>query len=305
MITLKIRAMTFQRYLPHLALIGANLIWAFAYPLYSLVMPRHINAEAMLCATLICTAILSLIPLLWKKGEKVHRRDIAPLVGAAILIAIIRKGMLLLGVSMTSPIDASIISTISPIVVLIISVVIGIDSFNSRKIIGLLAGTVGAVGVILTGVSPSHAGSSMMGNILVLICAFITAIYIVWFKSLLKRYEPLTILRWTFCIAAILYTPFGIEPLLKSDLSGLEPLHLAALLYAIIMPTYIPNLLQNYALQYVQPTISSIYTYLRPLVAGAITIYMGLDTPQFDTIIYALLIFFGVGVVIISYNKTR
>ncbi|MFI3278566.1 MAG: DMT family transporter [Rikenellaceae bacterium] len=297
--------MTFQRYLPHLALIGANLIWAFAYPLYSLVMPRHINAEAMLCATLICTAILSLIPLLWKKGEKVHRRDIAPLVGAAILIAIIRKGMLLLGVSMTSPIDASIISTISPIVVLIISVVIGIDSFNSRKIIGLLAGTVGAVGVILTGVSPSHAGSSMMGNILVLICAFITAIYIVWFKSLLKRYEPLTILRWTFCIAAILYTPFGIEPLLKSDLSGLEPLHLAALLYAIIMPTYIPNLLQNYALQYVQPTISSIYTYLRPLVAGAITIYMGLDTPQFDTIIYALLIFFGVGVVIISYNKTR
>ncbi len=297
--------MTLQRSLPHLALIGANLIWAFAYPLYNLVMPRHINAEAMLCATLICTAILSLIPLLWKKGEKIERKDILALVGAAILIAIVRKGMLLLGISMTSPIDASIISTISPIVVLIISVIIGIDSFNSRKIIGILMGTVGAVGVVLTGVSPSHTGSSVIGNILVLICAFISAIYIIWFKSLLKRYEPLTILRWTFCIAAILYTPFGIDPLLKSDLSGLKPLHMAALLYTIIMPTYIPNLLQNYALQYVQPTISSIYTYLRPLVAGAITIYLGLETPQLDTIIYALLIFFGVGVVIISYNKTK
>jgi drug/metabolite transporter (DMT)-like permease len=62
----------------------------------------------------------------------------------------------------------------------------------------------------------------------------------------------------------------------------------------LTVPTYVPNLMLNYALKTVQPTVSSIYTYLQPVLAIAISVGMGLDKLHADTVIFALVIFVGV-----------
>ncbi len=294
--------MQLKRYIPHLALLCTNLIWAIAYPLYHLVLGRYIQPISILTATLIVSALFSFIPLLWQPRERVKHEDIIALFGAAILIAVIRKGLLIFALSKTSPIDGSIISTFTPIVILIISIIIGIERFSISKVVGLLLGLGGAIGVILTsGSGASHPSQELLGNVMVLGCAIISAIYMVWFKSLLKRYSPTTILRWMFCISAIIVTPFGIKPLISSDFSAMPPHIIAATLYLIIMPTYVPNLLQNYALKYVQPTVSGTFAYLQPIVAGGVSMALGIDTPEWETILFTLLIFLGVGVVVRSY----
>ncbi len=293
------------KFKPIVALLVANLSWACAYPLYDILLTHHIKPLPLLTLTLIISALLSLIPLLFGDYERVERVDILTLMGAGVLIAVIRKGMLIVGLSMTSPIDGSIISTISPIVALIISVAVGIDSFNRGKVMGLVLGLAGAMGVILTGGGTAHSESGMWGNILILMCAFITAIYVVWFKSLLKKYKPITIMRWMFCTSALVIMPFGIKPLIDSNIHQYETEVLLALAYIVVVPTYMPNLLVNYALQYVSPTVTSSFAYLQPIVAGAITISLHLDKPNPITLLFALLIFLGVAVVIRSYDKKR
>lgn len=69
----------------------------------------------------------------------------------------------------------------------------------------------------------------------------------------------------------------------------------------LTVPTYVPNLLLNFALKSVQPTVSSIYTYLQPVLAITLSVAMGLDKLHADTVIFALVIFAGVGLVLRSY----
>ena len=76
-----------------------------------------------------------------------------------------------------------------------------------------------------------------------------------------------------------------------------------AALFVLIVPTYLPNLLLNYSLRYVQPTVSSTYTYVQPILAVALSVAMGLDTLHADTILFAAVLFVGVWLVITSYNK--
>ncbi len=282
----------------HLSLLGCNLIWACAYPFYNYVMPNHIKPLPLFTAAILFTALISLFSLLKSNRQHVEKQDMMAIVGAALLIIFLRKGMLIFGLSLTSPIDGSIITTLAPVVVLLISVIMGIEKFSWRKALGILLGFGGAVGVILTANNSAHHQSGMVGNILILLCAFISAIYIVWFKTLLKKYDPMTLLRWMFCIAAIFATPIGLDSLLNVDTSGYNMHTWLAIAYLVAMPTFLPNLLLTSALKKVSPTVSSIYYYVQPTVAVAISVWMGLDTLHLTTILFAALIFSGVGIVI-------
>ena len=140
-----------NRLKPHLALLVCNVLWAMDYPFYNIVLPHYVHPMAMVSASLVATALFSLVPLLWQKAEKVERADIRKLIGAALLIGVLRKVFIMYGLSMTSPIDGSIIDTIVPLLVLALSVLLGMDRFTRLKITGLVLGMAGAVAVVLAG----------------------------------------------------------------------------------------------------------------------------------------------------------
>ena len=205
------------------------------------------------------------------------------------------------GLSMTSPIDGSIIDTIVPLLVLVVSVLLGMDRFTKLKVAGLALGMAGAVAVVLTGISAAHTHSHLWGNILILLCACVTSLYMVWFKRLIAKYRITTVLRWLYCTAAIVALPFGLRAIIHTDYAAIAQHALFPTLFVLIVPTYLPNLMLNYALKTVQPTVSSIYTYLQPVLAIAISVAMGLDKLHLDTVIFALVIFTGVALVLRSY----
>ena len=291
-----------NRLKPHLALLVCNVLWAMDYPFYNIVLPHYVHPMAMVSASLVATALFSLVPLLWQKAEKVERADIRKLIGAALLIGVLRKVFIMYGLSMTSPIDGSIIDTITPLLVLLISVVLGIDKFTRLKIAGLVLGMAGAVGVVLLGASGGHTHSGLVGNLMIAGCALATSCYMVWFKKLIARYDVVTMLRWVYCLAALMVLPFGARELVHTDFAAMDTDILLATLFVVFVPTYVPNLLLNYSLKYVQPTVSSIYTYLQPVLAVVLSVAMGLDRLHLDTALCALVIFFGVGLVIRSYR---
>lgn len=257
----------------------------------------------MVSASLVIAALWSLLPLLWERSETIEPADRIKIFGAALLIGITRKLCMMFGLAQTSPIDGSIISTTTPLMVLILSVAVGLEQLRKMRVWGLLLGMGGAIAIILSSNSGSHEHSGTIGNILIFISACVSAAYMVWFKRLVSKYRITTLLRWIYCISAIVMLPIGAHDIVTTDFASMDTKIILASLFVLIVPTYLPNLLLNYSLKVVAPTISSIYSYLQPIVAISLAVAMGLDRLHLDTLLFAIIIFVGVGLVTYSYKR--
>ena len=289
----------------HIALIGCNIVWACDYPFYNLLLGRYIAPMAMVCLSLIVAAALSWVPRIWERGEKIESSDWGIIILSALLMGVARKTLMMFGMSRTSPIDGSIIATVVPLIVLVVSVAAGIDSFTHRRVLGLFLGMAGAVAVVLSGGTMHHIESELLGNVMILTSGVVTAIYMVFFKRLVAKYRITTLLRVIYTLSALVVLPFGWSSVAEVHFAGFDTHIWLAALFVLIVPTYLPNLLLNYSLRYVQPTISSTYSYIQPILAVALSVAMGLDRLQADTILFAVILFVGVWLVISSYSLPK
>ena len=288
----------------YIALICCNIIWACDYPFYNLVLGRYISPMAMVTASLVIAALFSLVPMLWEPRERVAPSDRLKILGAAMLMGVARKLCMMFGLANTSAIDGSIIGTTTPLLVLVLSVIVGVDRFTKMKFLGLMLGMAGTLAIILSSGSATHTQSSLWGNMLIFISSCVSASYMVLCKRLVGKYRVTTVLRWIYCASAFVMLPIGIDDMLTIDFSGMDTKILFASLFVLIVPTYLPNLLLNYSLRATSPTESSIYAYIQPVVAVGLSVAMKLDKLHPDTLLFALIIFIGVGMVIGSYRNT-
>ena len=287
----------------YIALIFCNIVWACDYPLYNLVLGRYISPMAMVTASLVVAALFSLIPMLWESRERVAPSDRLKILGAAMLMGVGRKLCMMFGLAKTSPIDGSIIGTTTPLLVLVLSVIAGVDRFTKMKVFGLLLGMAGTLAIILTSNGDIHTRSSITGNVLILISSCVSATYMVLCKRLVGKYRVTTVLRWIYCASAFVMLPIGIDDMLTINFSSMDSKILLASLFVLIVPTYLPNLLLNYSLRSIAPTASSIYAYIQPVVAVGLSVAMKLDKLQPDTLLFAIVIFIGVAMVVGSYRN--
>ena len=286
----------------HISLLLCNIVWACDYPFYNLVLGRYITPLAMVSASLVVAAVWSLIPMLWEKHERIAAEDRIKIFGAALLIGISRKLCMMFGLAQTSPIDGSIISTTTPLIVLLLSVFVGLERFTKMKLLGLLLGMAGAIAIIISS-STTHEHSGLRGNLLIFTSACVSAAYMVYFKRLVSKYRITTLLRWIYCISALIMLPIGAHEIIETKFDTMSSEIIFASLFVLIVPTYLPNLFLNYSLRFVAPTVTSIYAYIQPIVAIILAVAMGLDKLHLDTVLFALVIFVGVGLVVCAYNK--
>lgn len=289
----------------HIALLFCNIVWACDYPFYNLVLGRYISPMAMVSASLVIAALWSLVPMLWEKTERVAPVDRLKIFGAAMLIGVARKLCMMFGLAQTSPIDGSIISTSTPLIVLFLSVIVGIEQVTKMKVLGLLMGLTGAIAIIVSSNIGSHAHSNVEGNLLILVSACVSAAYMVWFKKLVGKYRVTTLLRWIYCSSAIVMLPIGAHDICATDFASMSTSIILVSLFVLIVPTYLPNLLLNYSLKFVTPTTTSIYSYIQPVVAIILAVAMGLDKPHLDTLFFAVIIFIGVGLVVNDNERKK
>ena len=287
----------------HLGLILSYVIWAVNYLLYKVIMPHYISPYAMTMLAVGVAALLAFGSMLFVPIEPVRRQDILKLVAAAALMGIAKKLFLMVGIQHTSPIDASIIATLGPILVLVISVMFLVDRFTPMKVLGMALVLAGALVVILSGSGMQAPSDKLGGDAVVLLAIVASSFSMVWLKELIMRYKPVTLLRWIYPVAAVMMLPIGLGPLLRTDFSAM-PAHVAWIVaYVAVVPTFGPNYLLIYSLHYVKPTISSIYFYLEPVIATAISVAMHMDTLSWDRALASLAVFAGVLLVVLSYKN--
>ncbi|NNK59572.1 MAG: EamA family transporter, partial [Flavobacteriaceae bacterium] len=190
----------------HLALLGANVIYGANYIIAKGIMPQKIGPSAFVFIRLFFGCLLFFILKLFIK-EAVSKKDLGRLALCGLLGAAANQLLFFNGLNLTSPIDASIIITSIPVMVLIFSAFLLKEKITTHKVLGITIGGIGAV--ILVGYGNSSGGtSSLLGNLFVFLNACCYGLYLVIVKPLMTKYNSITIITWVFLFGFIFMFPF-------------------------------------------------------------------------------------------------
>ncbi|MBT8277459.1 MAG: DMT family transporter [Bacteroidia bacterium] len=249
----------------HLALLGANVIYGANYIIAKGIMPQKIGPSAFVFIRLFFGCLLFFILKLFIK-EAVSKKDLGRLALCGLLGAAANQLLFFNGLNLTSPIDASIIITSIPVMVLIFSAFLLKEKITTHKVLGITIGGIGAV--ILVGYGNSSGGtSSLLGNLFVFLNACCYGLYLVIVKPLMTKYNSITIITWVFLFGFIFMFPFGIGDLISTDFSNFDLNTYLVIGFVVIFTTFFAYLFNIYALNYVSPSVNSSYVYLQPAVS--------------------------------------
>jgi len=258
----------------HFALFTVGAIYAGNYIVAKGLMPDVVGPSGFIVLRVVGgTAMFFAIMLILKvlgiaKIERIARADIPRLILCGLCGVAINQLCFFNGLSLTSPIHASLIMTVNPIFVLLISSILLSNKITSRKIAGIFIGGTGAGLLLLFGSQnlAVESGASWEGDLLILINAFAYGVYLVAVKPLMSKYHPLTIISWVFLFGMLFVLPVGMNQVMEINWAELNRHHIQGIIYVIVGTTFLAYLLNIYALNKVSPVVVSIYIYLQPLI---------------------------------------
>ncbi len=225
--------------------------------------------------------------------ETIEKKDFKLLMLCGLFGVAINQMMFLKGLNWTTPINASLIMTTTPILVLVASALYLKEQITIKKVGGILLGAVGAILLITSG-SNESAGLGKFGDLLIFINATSYGIYLVLVKSLLQKYHPFTVIRWVFTVGLVYVFPFGFSELSSVDWSSFTPMIWACLAFVLIFVTGLTYLFNAVSLTTLNASTVSFYIYFQPLLASLIALLFGKDELTWIKIIAGSLIFIGV-----------
>lgn len=228
---------------------------------------------------------------------KMPFKDIALLTVCTMTGIIGNQFLYVTGLSLTTAINATLLSTTIPVFTLFVSILFGYDRLSPRRLIGIVL----AAGGVIYLVNPGRADLShqtTVGNLLLVSNALLYAIYIVISKDLFERYGALNVITWIFLVGSVITIPVGIYSLQQENLSAIGVSAWLIVAFIIVFPTVGAYYLNAWALIKVAPSTVAVYIYLQPLIAFGFAPLMLGEHLSWRTGVAAILIFAGVGVVI-------
>jgi drug/metabolite transporter (DMT)-like permease len=288
----------------HAALFAAYIIFGLNTPISKAVLLEgETSAMALTFFRFAGAAALFWILSVFVKKEHVGRRDIFLLFVASLFGILFNQMSFIIGLSLTSPIDASVITTMSPILTMILAAFFLREPITGKKILGVLVGAAGAILLIYSSDIVHHSSASVEGNLLCILSSFSFAIYLTAFKKLIVRYSPATSMKWMFLFSTICSLPFCWRDVSAINYAALPMDIYFRIIYVVAFATFLSYLFIPVGQKYLRPTVVSMYNYLQPLVSSLLAVALGMDAFGWTKGAASLLVFLGV--YIVTQSKSR
>lgn len=287
------------------ALFMVQLLYGLNYTIAKTVMNENFIKPFgfVLLRVIGATALFWIISIFLPK-EKIDKKDYLKFFVAALFGVVINMLLFFKGLEYTTPIHASAIMIIVPIIILVLSAVILKEKVTTLKIIGVALGLVGALVLTIYGKSARSADNVPLGNLFVFLNAISYSIYVIMIKKLTAKYHPFTFIKWLFLFGLIILIPFGYSELKAVEWQTFTPYITWSVLFVIVGATFGTYLLNPLALNKLKASTVGIFIYLQPVIAGLFALAMGADFIDAIKIGAMLLIFLGVYLVTIKPKKT-
>ena len=278
----------------HIAIFAANLIFAASYTIAKEVMPLYIEPLGFILLRVSGAGILFFILYRSLNYEKIAKTDLLLLALCGLFGVAINQMLFFSGLNITTPINAAIIITCNPVMVLLIASWLIKEVVTLKKSIGIALGLAGAVLLITTANGVSFSSGTFKGDILILLNATSYAVFLVIVKPLMLKYSPLTVITWVFLFGFVFVLPFGYHDLTLVEWTGIPLIIWGAIIFVVLFATFLAYLLNIFALKRLSPTVVSYYVYVQPVLASAVALSFGKDLLSPIKIIAASIIFMGV-----------
>jgi len=277
--------------LAHFALFSANLIYALNYIVAKDVMPTFIIPSSFVLMRVVGGFVFFSTLYIFFIRQKVEIRDIYYLFFCSLFGVVINMLLFFEGLSLTSPISASIIMITTPLLVYLISVSISIERYSITKFLGVILGLIGAVILISNG---NSFRISSLGDFLVFLNAISYSIYLIMVKKMMIKYHPITVLTIIFFFGLIIILPITYDDIISVNFTNLPLIIVFKILFVVLFTTCIAYFLNIFALSKLKSSIVAFYIYLQPILATIISLLWGKDVLSSIKIIAASLIFLGI-----------
>ena len=257
-----------MRVLAHLSLIAVSLIYGANYLIAKGLMPDLIGPSGFITLRVTGAGLLFwLLYLMQANRQRIDRADIPRLALCGLTGVALNMLLFFNGLSLTSPVNASLIMTVNPLWVLLASAVMLGLKITRSKFLGVVIGAVGAIGLLLYSAAGPTPHAHALGDLMILFNALSFGVYLVAVRPLMAKYRPLTVIAWVFLFGWIFSTPFGVGQALAIDWAQFTTAQWGATAFVVIGTTFFAYLLNIFAISHVQPTVVAAYIYLQPILA--------------------------------------
>lgn len=262
-----------------------------------------ISPLALFCLRSLGAGLLFWITSLTLPAEKILPADYMKIFAASFTGFFLTQITFLIGISDITPMDCSIMTSLSPIYTMFIAAMVLKEPITFKKAGGVLLSFLGVLFLIFNSVSSGGgaAETKPIGVLFMFLNGFCFSVYLGVFKPLIMRYSVVTFMKWIFLFSSLLSLPYAGAELAQVNYSALSLKFVAEIFYAIVFATFISYFLIPIGQKQLRPTLVSMYSYMQPIVATAISIYIGMDTLGWKKVLAAATVF--AGVVLVNYSR--
>lgn len=275
-----------------LFLILANIIWGAALPIYKWTL-QDLPPFTFIFLRFFLSALI-ILPFVIKK-LKVSRRDYLDIVLVGIFSVSLQIPLLFFGLKLTPSINAPIIISLEPVILMIAAVIFLKEKLSAKLISGVIISLLGVFAIILPPLLTSGFSGSFLGNILIFLAAMCAVVQALVVKRLTVRNEPLTILFWMFFVGALPLLPFVFKELQTFSLiTDLTIQGMLGLIYAIYFSTILAHFFFVYGLKYIKASEVGIFSYVDPIATILVAVPLLGEQLTGAYIVGAMLVFLGI-----------
>ena len=251
------------------ALLLGNFFFATSIVAVKHISPSLIPPMALTAVRIGGTAFLFWLFFGFKSNtDQFHKPDFYIILVCAMTGIALNQNFSIKGMSLTSPIHASLLVLTTPIVITILAAIFLKEKLTKEKIAGLLLGIIGGILLVfsrdLTDVS-NH--NQALGDMFVFFGAISYSTYVILMKSIAHKYSNTAILKWVFLIGSFMSIPLGWHDLQLVQWSSFDTLSWFCLLYIVVGATFIAYQLVNYGIHQLGATVAGSYIYAQPFFA--------------------------------------
>jgi drug/metabolite transporter (DMT)-like permease len=281
------------------AIFGINIIVC-----KDLTSSRLISPIALFCIRSLGAGALFWIISCFLPEEKVEKKDYGKILAASLLGFFLTQMTFLIAIPDITPMDCSIVSSLSPIYTMFIAAYALKEPITLRKAGGVAISFLGIIYLIMNSVTSTGTTveTSLTGILLMIANSLCFSLYLGLFKPVITKYSVITFMKWIFLFASAFSLPLAGRELLTFDYSLLSGMYLWELAFLIVCSTFITYFLIPLGQKRIRPTLVSMYSYLQPIIAIVISIYVGMDSLSWQKVLAAMMVFGGV--VLVNYSRS-
>ncbi|MBP7794954.1 MAG: EamA family transporter [Candidatus Saccharicenans sp.] len=276
-------------------MILTTIIWGANVPVikvsFSELSPQAFNLSRFLISSAIYAFIL------WRSGEgfRINRKDLPRVIFLSLTGITFYQVFFIAGLSRTAASLISMTNAMTPILIALLSAVLGFERLRPVGWLGILLSVGGLYAVILGRPAGfNFRGSEVSGVVFNLISCFLWALYTIYARPALKNMSPLKMAALTNILGTVFYLPFAWQDFARTDFSRVSLGGWLGVLYSALLALVLASVIWYKSIERIGGARTGVFSNLTP-VFGVLTACIFLhDRITWIQVVGVPVIFFGV-----------